>query len=123
MEARRKRAALEQTIDEIQAGGGTALYDAIAAAYEEAKARAAKQPGRIHAVVVMTDGKDENSRLKLAALTRQLTDENVKVFTIGYGGSADDTVLGSIAEAAHGASEKGSVENIAAVFEDMGAFL
>ena len=112
-----------QIIDALQAGGGTALYDAVAQAYGEAKKRAAREPERIHAVVVMTDGKDEDSRLQLAALTRGFDDEAVKVFTIGYGPLADETVLGKIADAAHGAHEKGSVESIAAVFEDMGAFL
>jgi Ca-activated chloride channel family protein len=118
-----KRAELEQLIDGITAGGGTALYDAIAEAYAGARAQAAKEPGRIHAVVVMTDGKDENSRLEIRGLTSRLTDDSVKVFTIGYGSGADDQVLGSIAEAARGSHARGNVDSIAAVFEDMGAFL
>jgi Ca-activated chloride channel family protein len=117
------RADLVATIDALVAGGGTALYDAVSSGYEQARQRAAKEPDRIHAVVVMTDGRDEDSRLSLRALAAKLTDEAVKVFTIGYGAAVDDSVLGQIAEAARGAHENGSVENIAAVFEDMGAFL
>ena len=71
----------------------------------------------------MTDGKDENSRLSLDALARRFGDEEVKVFTIGYGAGADNQLLGSLAEAAHGAHEAGGVADIVAVFEDMGAFL
>jgi Ca-activated chloride channel family protein len=47
----------------------------------------------------------------------------VKVFTIGYGPQVDGRVLDQIAEAARGAHENGSVDDIVAVFEDMGAFL
>jgi Ca-activated chloride channel family protein len=118
-----KKDRLTQIIDAISADGGTALYDAIAQGYDLGRRRALAEPGRIHAVVVMTDGRDQDSRLSLDGLAGRLSDDAVKVFTIGYGGQVDNRVLGQIAEAAHGAHENGSVENIVAVFEDMGAFL
>jgi Ca-activated chloride channel homolog len=117
------KAELVRAIDAVEAGGGTALYDTVMAAYQVAKKRAAAEPGRIHAVVVMTDGQDAGSKQTLAALVKRFDDDAVKVFTIGYGSGADAKVLGEMAEAARGAFAKGSVENIAAVFEEMGAFL
>jgi Ca-activated chloride channel family protein len=118
-----KRAELVTLVDGIVAGGGTALYEAVGRGYELAQKRAAAEPERIHAVVVMTDGHDTDSKLSLSGLSRRLTDDAVKVFTIGYGSDSDDKILGQLAEAARGAYEKGAVDDIAVVFEDMGAFL
>jgi Ca-activated chloride channel family protein len=120
------RAALNQRIDEAIAQGGTALYDATASAYELSLGRARKDPSRIHAVVVMTDGRDTNSDLKLDGLRAKLSgeheDASVKVFTIAYGAEADPDVLGQIAEAAKGSMSKGSAETIVQVYQDMAAF-
>src|SRR5262249_1690367 len=104
----KSRARLIQAVDASFADGGTALYDAGASASDMLLARAKKQPGRIHALVVMTDGKDENSRLSLDALKNRFNPENapVKIFTIAYGAEADPGVLEAIASAAQGTSVK-----------------
>jgi Ca-activated chloride channel family protein len=118
------RPKLEQQVENVFADGGTSLYDAVAAAYTAALARAKREPGRIHAIVVMTDGRDENSKTKLEALSKRFTPENapVKIFTIAYGDSADPTVLQQIAKAAQGTSVKGSADTIVQVYRDMSAF-
>lgn len=114
-------------VDGVIAEGGTALYDATKAGWEEALARAKKQPGRIHAVVVMTDGKDENSTLTLQALEAALAKEESselapKIFTIAYGEAVQMDVLARIAESGKGTSAKGSTESIVQVYRDMAAF-
>jgi len=111
-------------IDGLIAEGGTALYDATAAAYDAALERARKDPSRIHALVVMTDGKDENSRLPLDDLRARLSGEAapVKVFTIAYGSQADSRILEQIAEAAQGSSFKGTSSNIVQVYQDIASF-
>ncbi|CAN5434645.1 VWA domain-containing protein [soil metagenome] len=118
------RAKLLQQIDGVFANGGTALYDAVDAAYKVMLARAKKMPGQIHAIVVMTDGKDEDSKMQLAALNAKFNPENapVKIFTIAYGDSADPTVLQSIAKAAQGTSVKGTAATIVEVYRDLSAF-
>ncbi|MEQ1502898.1 MAG: VWA domain-containing protein [Myxococcota bacterium] len=119
------RDAMTARIDGAIASGGTALYDAVGAAFRTASVRALAEPGRIHAVVVMTDGRDEHSTTRLDQLLGALaTDDEapVKVFTIAYGASADPTVLGQIADAGKGASATGDPTDIAAVFVDMAAF-
>ena len=85
------RPKLIQQVDETFASGGTALYEAVATAYDTMLARAKKNPGQIHAIVVMTDGKDESSKIPLTELNRRFNPENapVKIFTIAYGDSAD----------------------------------
>jgi len=119
------RKVLEARIREVVAEGGTALYDATASAWAASRERARKDPSRIHAVVVMTDGKDEGSELSLPALRSRLGgegDSEVKVFTIAYGDDADPAVLTSIAEAARGSSARGSASNIVQVYEEMASF-
>ncbi len=120
----KSRVLLKKQVENVFADGGTALYDAIAVGYASALARAKREPGRIHAMVVMTDGRDENSKLQLEVLTKKFNPENapVKIFTIAYGDSADPTVLEQIAKAAQGTSVKGTAANIVQVYRDMSAF-
>jgi Ca-activated chloride channel family protein len=118
------RGQLSSRVDGTMAGGGTALYDAIAAGYDLASTSAQKNPNQIHAVVVMTDGKDENSKMTLQQLKAKFPAEEatVKVFTIAYGQQAESRVLDEIAEAAKGSSAKGSLDTIKDVYLDMASF-
>jgi Ca-activated chloride channel homolog len=122
------RGEIEGRIDAQIADGRTALYDAVAQAYDTAKKRVEKAPGAIHAVMVMTDGRDEGSTLTLPELTRRFDSAggeasgDVKIFTIAYGDGADPTILAQIAEAAKGTSAKGSTATIVEVYKDMAAF-
>jgi Ca-activated chloride channel family protein len=117
------RSRMKAEIELTKAGGRTSLYDAIAAAYDQALVRAAKAPGSIHAVVVMTDGKDEGSRTTLYLLKKRLArDAPVKLFTIAYGEGAESAVLRDIAEAAGGWSGKGSTETIRDIYVEVAAF-
>jgi Ca-activated chloride channel family protein len=118
------RQQLASRIDGTMAGGGTALYDAIANGFDLASVNAQKNPNQIHAVVVMTDGKDENSKMTLAQLKAKFPTEEaaVKVFTIAYGQQAEAKVLDEIAEAAKGSSAKGNLDTIKDVYLDMASF-
>jgi len=118
------RAQLVSRVDGAIAEGGTALYEAIQTSFEAANERARQDPSRIHALVVMTDGRDESSRMTLEQLVSRLSAENsaVRVFTIAYGDQADPGVLGRIAEVGQGSFAKGSAENIVQVYEEMASF-
>jgi Ca-activated chloride channel family protein len=120
------RAELEARLDDLLAFGGTALYDVVAASFEVAQARAKADPHRIHALVVMTDGRDEGSHLTLdglrARLPRGESGSSVKIFTIGYGAEADPAPLTAIAEAGDGSYSKGTLENIVQVYRDLASF-
>lgn len=119
--------SLGQRLDGVTADGGTALYDALLMAVDDARKRAKEKPNQIHAVVLMTDGKDENSKLTtFPTLKTRLADEgagSVRVFTIGYGAGAEKRILMDLAEAAKGSYEHGEVASIREVFIDMAAFL
>lgn len=55
-------ARIRQFIDGLQAGGNTAIYDAMATAYQNAAARKARDPNRFYSVVLMTDGENNSGR-------------------------------------------------------------
>jgi Ca-activated chloride channel homolog len=120
------RAEIVGRIDGLIADGRTALYDATAQAYELARGRAEKAPTQIHAIVVMTDGRDEGSQMSFRELTSRFAGSGeaaeVKIFTIAYGDQADPTVLAQIAEAAKGTTAKGNTATIVEVFKDIAAF-
>jgi Ca-activated chloride channel family protein len=54
--------ALRHYIDGLQAGGGTAIYDAVAHAYDIAGAAKAGDPKRFYSIVLMTDGENNAGR-------------------------------------------------------------
>ncbi|MEI9936004.1 MAG: VWA domain-containing protein [Pseudomonadota bacterium] len=120
------KADLAQRVDGVSAGGGTALYDAVSAAYREMLARADKDPNRIHALVVMTDGNDESSQLALeqlkAEFPREQQEAKVKVFTIAYGTAASSRILSQISDAGEGSHSQGTVQNIVQVYRDIASF-
>jgi Ca-activated chloride channel family protein len=87
---------------------GTPMYDAIAAAYDEMSARA--QPGRINAIVLLSDGQDTDSNISLDSLIAKIGSDSregrdaapVRIFPIAYGEGADTGALQRIAEATGG---------------------
>jgi Ca-activated chloride channel family protein len=93
------RARLMKEIDAIDARGGTALYDAIASAHQHLQSTA--DPDTITAIVVLTDGQDEDSKMKLPELLGQIKVDNknsvMRIYTIAYGAEADKKVLEQIA--------------------------
>ena len=120
----RERAA--RAVGGLVEGGGTALYDAILAAYQRAAERQRADPSRIAAVVVLTDGEDTDSRTNLEALLRAIRfdaeRQPVRVFTIGYGEEASEKILRQIADATQGRFYKGTPQNITSVFKDIATF-
>ncbi len=126
-ELRTGRKALQESVGNTFAEGGTALYDAVAAAHGVLARLAEKNPKRIYAVVALTDGNDEHSKMteaQLEALLRPSSEmgQSVRVFTIAYGQGASATVLGKIADAGAGALFKGDAGNIRALYRDLAAF-
>ncbi|WP_326820330.1 substrate-binding and VWA domain-containing protein [Streptosporangium sp. NBC_01756] len=94
--------ALRDQLGGLTVGGGTGLYDTTLAAVE--RMRGARDSGAINAVVFLTDGKNEKTGgSDLDNLLRRLNSD-VRLFTIGYGEGADQSVLKKIAEATDGAA-------------------
>ncbi|MEA3210292.1 MAG: Ca-activated chloride channel [Chthoniobacter sp.] len=108
------------------ADGGTALYDAIATAYREQMDNRGRNSDKITAIVVLTDGADTNSTLKLDDLLRMIRFDNetrtIRIFTIGYDAGGEKSVLQKIADATQGKYYDGKPENIRDVFRDISTF-
>ncbi len=120
-----KRQDLLNTINGINADGGTRLFDTIS---EQVKALNAVQTHDIKAVVVLTDGMDTASQLSIDQLVSQVTPggedagNGVKVFTIAYGGDADVDGLTKIANAGGGQEYTGTPQNIRQVYLQISEF-
>ncbi len=117
---------VSQALHGVFPDGGTALYDAIALAYDQKLAEVRKDPGKIAAIVVLTDGADTDSALSLRELVRKISAggeaQGVRVFTIGYGKEARKDVLKSIADATQARYYEGTTANIRTVFRDISTF-
>lgn len=103
------RESLDTSLEDLHFANreGTPLYDAIALAYDEMVERA--EPGRINAVVVLSDGQDTDSTMSLDSLLAKIgkaseggDDAPVRIFPIAYGEGADTSALQRIAEATGG---------------------
>jgi Ca-activated chloride channel family protein len=104
------RESIDSSLDDLRFATrqGTPLYDAIALAYEEMSRRA--EPGRINAIVVLSDGQDTDSSISLDSLVAKIgtssregsDDAPVRIFPIAYGEGADTGALARIAEATGG---------------------
>ena len=104
--------------------GGTALYDAIADAH--GKLMASAKADTITAVVVLTDGADTDSKMKLEELLSKIKPDYektpIRVFTIGYGKGANMKILKSIADSTNAKAYEGTAENIRAIFKEIATF-
>jgi Ca-activated chloride channel family protein len=120
-----KRQNMLDIINGVVAGGQTRLFDTIA---EQQKALQNTPSKNIKALVVLTDGQDTASKMKLDDLVSQvsLTGENagsgVKIFTIAYGDDADVNGLTKVANVAGGKEYAGNPQNIQSVYNQISQF-
>jgi Ca-activated chloride channel family protein len=119
------RAQLLTTVGSLEANGDTALNDAVAEAYSRLQYLGDSE--RINAIVVMTDGLENNSYTTLDQLVRQVEQGNrsglpVVIFCIAYGGDADMFTLQSIAEASGGQVRTGDVETIRGLYKILSTY-
>jgi Ca-activated chloride channel family protein len=106
---RDQQSTIRQEIEQLEAQGSRkALYATITKAVERlSKGIEGIDRARINAVLVLTDGKNddpENSDLGalISLLRAQPKSDVVRVFTLGYGSGADTSTLERIAVASHG---------------------
>ncbi|HEY8217267.1 MAG TPA: extracellular solute-binding protein [Acidimicrobiia bacterium] len=104
------RPDLESSIERLVPTQGTPLYTVAGDSYEQMVEQF--DPTRINAVVLLTDGRNEDPRNEdLGALLKTLRAQNegeatkpVRIFTIAYGNDADEATLKRIAEATNAAA-------------------
>jgi Ca-activated chloride channel homolog len=102
-----QREALANKIRDLTPQNGTPLYSVADKSYAEM--RAGNDPTRINAVLLLTDGKNDDKNNDLNGLLTDLragtegNAANVRLFTIGYGRDADLGTLKRMAEATNAA--------------------
>jgi Ca-activated chloride channel family protein len=119
------RTQLLSKIGGLEANGDTALLDAVAEAYS--RLQYLNDSERINAIVVMTDGQENNSYTSLRQLVRQVQDGNrqgppVVIFCIAYGSDADMDTLQQIADASGGQVRVGDVETIRGLYKILSTY-
>jgi hypothetical protein len=113
---------LKESLLLVEANGGTALYDSILEGIGNVK-----DMEGMRAVVILTDGKDENvrgdgpgSQSSFEALKERLTVSHVPVFCIGLGKGAEKNTLDTIAGLSKGdAYYVSEVQDVNQVYEDI----
>lgn len=114
-----------QFVASLGAEGGTHLYDA--ALYARDWLRQHRRADAINAVLVLTDGEDQGSRVSLDDLAAELkkssftSDDRIAFFTVGYGedNEIDPDALKKIAELNGGYYSKGDPRTINRLMGDL----
>jgi Ca-activated chloride channel family protein len=116
-----ERETIIERIRDLEAGGDTALYDSIGMGAEFLQSTTS--PNFTNALVVLTDGVDTYS--SRYGFNQELIDiakaNDTTVFTIAYGGDADEDVLSTLAFGANGNFYQGDEANIVAIYDEMSA--
>ncbi len=105
--------------------GGTALYDAVCQAKTMAERAKAKDEAagekRLYGIVLLSDGEDTSSKVSENEMFAECLPESesadvVKIFTIAYGGDANEELLERIAERTNGRAFVADPANIDEVY-------
>jgi Ca-activated chloride channel family protein len=119
------RGRLGSTIAGLEARGDTALLDAVTTAY--VRLQDLGDAERINAIVAMTDGLENASRIKLPELSERIRSGNqqgvpVVIFCIAYGSDADLDALQAIADASGGQVRRGDLTTIEDLYKILSTY-
>jgi Ca-activated chloride channel family protein len=77
------RAAISRAVRDVSPTGGTAIYDAVSSAIPKAETGRHRKK----ALLVISDGNDTNSEVKVGALRQQIRESEVLVYALGIDGT------------------------------------
>ena len=111
---------MRAALNEIDVGGGTALFDAVAAGFDHLKDKTGMKT-----VLVLSDGEDENStQYTFDSLKSRLVSEGVRVFTVALGEGVDTGTMTEIAELSEGEFYHAeSAEDVEGIYERVITYL
>jgi Ca-activated chloride channel family protein len=124
-ELSQNRNTINRTIDRLEAQGDTSLLDAVDLGYQQLQRL--NDAERINALVVMTDGRENRSGIRLDTLVERIKSGNqsgvpVIILTIGYGSDADEGTLRALAEASGGQYYAGDLETIRRLYKILSTY-
>lgn len=109
-------------VDDLEAQGGTAVYDALQEAYRQALAAQAADPDRYYTIVLMSDGEntDGMNAHDFADFYRHLPPEahNIRTFTVLFG-NADEAAMQEIADITGGRMFDGTQDALSLIFKQI----
>ncbi len=116
------RQRFEDFVASLQPKGGTAIYDALQATYQQALKDRKQQPGYYPSIVLMTDG-ESSSGSNFEAFRNWYqalpdTAQNIPVFTIMFG-EANSEEMKSLAELTGGRVFDATSSSLSAVFKEI----
>jgi uncharacterized protein YegL len=120
------KALLKSTIDSIVANGSTAIGDGINNAVSELNSARAS-PNGYKFIILLSDGQNNAGANPITA-ANNAADNNVKIYTIGFGSDADTAMLQQIASITdanyYSANDKNVLEDVYALIAiDIGEIL
>lgn len=81
------RNAVSRSLNRVRPNGGTAMYDAVAEAVPMAQAGR----NRKKAIVLISDGNDTNSRMRVSELRQMIRETEVLIYAVGIDGQGEST--------------------------------
>ena len=97
------RDALKAQVDAIEEAGGTAMSGGMAAGIVELRKN--RDPGRVGAMLLLTDGQTWGDEDRCRALAQELSRDGVRITALGLGAEWNEKLLDDIAEATSGISD------------------
>ncbi len=97
------REVLKAQVDAIEEAGGTAMSGGMAAGIVELRKN--HDPGRVGAMLLLTDGQTWGDEDRCRALAQELARDNVRVTALGLGAEWNEKLLDDIADATGGLSD------------------
>ena len=100
MQPARNRGRIDADVARILAGGGTEIFPALDAAYQDMSVTAARKKH----VILLTDGRSPTQGVR--ELVQAMAAESITVTTVGLGAEVDDQLLGMIKDVGGGRYHK-----------------
>lgn len=114
--------AIRRLVDRLEATGGTAIYSALAEAYENIGRAQQRDPSRYYSIVLMSDGENTDGltprrfRRFYEALSPEA--QQIRTFTIAFG-DADEEAMIEIAELTNGRFFDSRNESLSFIFKEI----
>jgi Ca-activated chloride channel family protein len=118
--------SLAAQVEGLFADGGTAMYDATVEALETIEKAKKDDPSRLYGIVLLSDGKDTSSKRTLSDLLDKMptteSADGTRIFTVAYGGDADEDLLKQISDRSNARMMKGDAKDIDKIYHSIAAY-